>query len=120
MNSLNRVELIGHLGHAPVLKVLNPTTQVVTLHLATSEAYLDSQKQWQKKTEWHTLILWNKQAETAVKILSKGALVYVEGKLQSRNYTGNDGEKRTVTEIQVERFIALDTKGKDTGRSGTS
>ncbi len=116
MQSLNRVELIGHLGHDPSLKVLNPNTSVATLHLATSESYLDSKNEWQKSTQWHTLILWNRQAETAVKILRKGTLMYVEGKLQTRSYLIENGEKRNVTEIQVERFIALDAKKKDTAQ----
>lgn len=108
MQSLNRVELIGHLGHDPILKAINPTTQVATLHLATSESYLDSNKQWQKKTEWHTLVLWNKLAEYAVRNLKKGGRLYVEGKLHTRSYQSGGGETHRVTEVQVERLLLLD------------
>lgn len=110
MNCLNRIQLIGHLGKAPDLKTLNSGLQVITLKLATSEAFKDKEGNWQQNTQWHTLILWGKMAEYAAQNFRKGENVYAEGKLQYRTYTTPEQGRKTVAEIQVEHIFSLEKK----------
>ncbi len=105
MNSVNKVILVGHLGRDPEIRVTPSGDTVAELNLATSESYKkDGQRQ--EKTEWHNLVAWRKQAEFASNYLKKGAMVYVEGKLQTQTWE-KDGEKRYKTVIQVSQITAL-------------
>jgi single-strand DNA-binding protein len=94
--SVNKVILIGHLGQNPESGFTKNDTQYCRLSLATSEFRKDQDKE---QTEWHKVVVWGKAAEFADKYLTKGDLVYVEGKLQTRNWEGDDGKKRYSTEV---------------------
>lgn len=102
--SLNKVQLIGNLGQDPELKHTQSNEPVCNFSLATSEKWTDKNNQKQERTEWHRVVVWGKQAETCSQYLSKGRQVYVEGKLQTRDYEDKDGIKRYTTEVVVSGF----------------
>jgi len=110
MKGLNKVTLIGNLGNDPSIQNLEGNIKAAKFSLATSESYKDSNGQNQTITDWHNVILWRGLAEIAEKYLHKGSLVYVEGKLKTRNYDDKDGQKKYVTEIIGEQLILLDKK----------
>lgn len=105
--SLNKVMLLGNLAAEPEYKVLNSNTAVATVSMATNESYKDAQGNTQDKTEWHKLVFWSKLADVVHQYLHKGSQVYVEGKLRTRDYTDQNGQKKYVTEIQVTELIML-------------
>lgn len=106
----NLVILIGHLGQDPEIRRLENGTPVGRFSLATSESYKDSAGEWQTQGEWHNLVVWRQNAELAEKLLKKGALVYVEGKISYRKYTDKNGVERTSTDITVNSFRILGKK----------
>ena len=110
MLNLNRIQLIGHLGADPEVKTLPSGHQVATLKLATSEAYKDANDKWQQQTQWHTLILWNKQAAFAALHFRKGEKLYAEGKLTYREYISPNQGKKRVSEIVIEKIFSLEKK----------
>lgn len=112
---LNKVMLIGHLGKDPELKYTPGGAAVASFSLATNESYKDKEGNQQEKTEWHRLVVWNKQAEIAAEYLKKGQQVFVEGKLQTRSWE-KDGQKHYMTEVVVLNFQMLGRKGE--GGSG--
>ena len=105
--SLNKVMLLGNLAAEPEYKILNSNTAVATVSMATNESYKDAQGNTQDKTEWHKLVFWSKLADVVHQYLHKGSQVYVEGKLRTRDYTDQNGQKKYVTEIQVTELIML-------------
>jgi single-strand DNA-binding protein len=110
---INKVILVGRLGSDPELRETNNGTPVANFNLATDETYTSNGEK-QKKTEWHKLVLWDKLASIAEQYLHKGDLVYVEGKIQSRQYEDKrDGAKHTVTEIVVFTLKMLQTQRSD-------
>jgi single-strand DNA-binding protein len=115
--SLNKVQLIGNLGKDPELKYTPSGVAVATFSIATSESWKDTDGNQQEKTEWHNIVAWRKLAEICGEYLKKGKKVYLEGKLQTRNYE-KDGIKRYVTEIVADQLIMLDG-GSGAGRSGS-
>jgi single-strand DNA-binding protein len=96
---INKVTLVGHLGADPEVRHLENGAIVGRFSLATNENYKDKDGNWQKLTEWHNVVVWRELAERSEKMLKKGNLVYVEGKIQYRKYTGQDGQERNVTDI---------------------
>lgn len=106
--SLNKVHLIGRLGADPEARTTNTGNNVCTLSVATSERFKSKDGEWQKRTEWHKVVLWNQQADFATAYLTKGRLVYVEGKIQTRAWE-KDGEKRYATEIVAHHVNVLDS-----------
>ena len=111
MSSVNKVSLVGHLGKDPEVKQLENGTKVATFPLATSESYTkDGQKV--ENTEWHNITMWNGSAEIAGKYLTKGKLVYIEGKLRTRSYEV-EGVKRYSTEVIVDNFTMLGRKSDE-------
>ena len=100
MASVNKVFIMGHLGQDPELRYTQNQTAVVTLNVATTEAW-SKDGQRQEQTEWHRIIVWNKQAENCAKYLSKGRAVFVEGRLQTRSWEDKNGQKRYTTEINA-------------------
>ena len=112
--SLNKVMLIGHLGKDPELKYTPGGAAVATFSLATNESYKDKDGNQQEKTEWHRLVVWNKQAEIAAEYLKKGQQIFAEGKLQTRTWE-KDGQKHYMTEIVVFNFQMLGRKGEGGG-----
>lgn len=110
--SLNRTELIGHLGADVELRYTpNGNRPVASMRVATTEVWKDKAGQKQEATEWHRCTIWGEQAENCAKYLSKGSQVYVEGKLQTRSWDDKDGQKRYSTEIVASRVLFLGSKG---------
>ena len=107
MASLNRVTLIGNLGGDPELRYTASGVPVATFNLATNETWKDKDGNEQKKTEWHRIQCWRRNAEIASEFLAKGRQVYLEGKLETRKWEDKKGETRYTTEIVVDRLILL-------------
>ena len=106
--SLNRVTIIGHLGQDPELRYLTNGQAAGRFSVATDESYTDKEGNRQERTEWHQVVLFGKMAETCEKYLAKGRLVYVEGRLRTREYEAkNNGGKRQRTEIVASRVQFL-------------
>lgn len=111
MNSLkNKVQLIGNLGNAPEVKVLDGGKKLARLSLATNETYKNAKGEKITETQWHNVIAWNKTAEIVEKYFTKGLEILVEGKLINRNYLDKDGVKRYVTEVQATELLILSKK----------
>lgn len=107
---LNRVMIIGRLTRDPELRSTPTGKAVATIGLATNRVWVDGSGQKQKQTEFHNVVLWTKLAEIAHQYLRKGGKVYMEGRLQTREWTGQDGVKRYRTEIVGENMIMLDSR----------
>lgn len=108
MNGLNKVTLIGNLGKDPEIKTIDEKLVVTKFTLATTESYKDEKGEKHNQTEWHNIVLWNKQATLAAKYLKKGSKIYLEGKIKTRSYENKEAIKKQVTEIIVEHFLMLD------------
>lgn len=110
--SLNKVMLIGRLGADPQLKYLPSGQPVVNVNLATDESFKDRNTgDRTERTEWHRLVIYGKTAELAANYLTKGRLIFVEGKLRTRKWQGQDGQDRYTTEVVADRVDFLDSKG---------
>ena len=117
MGSVNKVILVGNLGRDAELRYTPGGAAVATLNLATTEVWNDKQGQKQEKTEWHRIVLWGKQAESLQEYLTKGKQIYVEGRLQTRQWDDKDGHKRYTTEIKADRITLLGG-GRSSGGGG--
>lgn len=111
--SLNKVLLIGNLTRDPELRYTPQGTPVCTFGLATNRSWQPTNGERQEETEFHRIVAWNKLAELCSELLFKGRKVYVEGRLQTRNWTDAQGQERTTVEIVIENMIVLDSKRKD-------
>src|SRR5690349_21721758 len=116
MGSVNKVILVGNLGRDAELRYKPGGAAVATLNMATTEVWNDKAGQRQEKTEWHRVVLWGKQAESLQEYLTKGKQIYVEGRLQTRQWDDKDGNKRYTTEIKADRITLLG--GGAGGRGG--
>ena len=117
--SLNRVQLIGNLTRDPEMKQI-PGGQVVTsFGIATNLTWTDQSGERQNKVEFHNIVAWRKLAEICGQYLRKGSKVFIEGRLQTRDWEGEDGVKRYRTEIIAENMIMLDRKGDSSDRPAT-
>jgi single-strand DNA-binding protein len=105
---INKVTLIGNLGKDVEVQELESGSLLGRGSIATHENYIDKNGEWQKKTEWHNIVFWESLARRAGEQLKKGRLVYIEGKLVSRNYKDKDDQERRLTEVRVNYFRALD------------
>ncbi len=118
---VNKVILIGNLGQDPETRYTPNGNAVVNLNLATDESYKDRQTgQLVPKTEWHRIVMFGKIAEVAGQYLRKGSKVYIEGKLQTRKWQGQDGQDRYTTEVVVDingQMQMLDSRGAGDGGS---
>ncbi len=114
MAGVNKVILIGNLGRDPEIKYLEGNVARVSFSLATSDSYKDKAGNRVEQTEWHNIIMWRGLAETAEKLLKKGTQVYIEGKLQTRQWNDKDGNKRNITEIVAESFNILQRRDAGT------
>jgi len=103
----NKVQLIGNLGKTPDAKKTESGKKLVKFSVATNEIYTNQKGEKVKETQWHNLVAWGKLADIAEKYLDKGSEVAVEGKLISRDYTDKDGNKRYITEVQVNELLML-------------
>ena len=106
----NKVQLIGNLGSNPEIKTTEGGKKLARFSIATNEVYRNAKGDKVTETQWHNLIAWGKVAEIAEKYLSKGSEVAIEGKLVNRNYNDKDGNKKYVTEIQVNEVLMLGDK----------
>jgi single-strand DNA-binding protein len=109
--SLNKVELIGNLTRDPELRYTPQGTAVCTFGLATNRQWTTGEGEKKEDAEFHRIVAWNKLAELCAQLLTKGRKAYVEGRLQTRRWTGQDGQERTTTEIVISDMIILDTRG---------
>ena len=114
MRGVNRVVLIGNLGKEPDLQYLEGNIAVAKFPLATTETYKDKNGALVSQTEWHTVVLWRGLAELAQKYLHKGSLVFIEGRIRTRNWEDKDKNRRFSTEIVGDNLVMLD-KRKDNG-----
>lgn len=117
MAGVNKVILIGNLGRDPELKYLEGNVARANFSLATSDSYKDKNGNRVDQTEWHNIVMWRGLAESAEKYLKKGTQVYIEGKLQTRQWNDKDGHKRNTTEIVAESYVIL--QRRDAGNTGT-
>ena len=113
---LNRVLLLGNLGADPELRMTNSGQAVLKMRLATSESYVDRNRQRQERTEWHNVVVWGKRAEALGKFLTKGTRLFVEGGLRTSSYEDRDGNKRYRTEVVASNVIL--SGGGAGGRGG--
>src|SRR5262245_17666377 len=116
MGSVNKVILVGNLGRDAELRYTPSGAAVATINMATTEVWNDKGGQRQEKTEWHRVVLWGKSAESLAEYLTKGKQIYVEGRLQTRQWDDKDGNKRYTTEIRGDRIVLLG--GGSGGRGG--
>jgi single-strand DNA-binding protein len=116
MGSVNKVILVGNLGRDAELRYTPGGAAVATLNMATTEVWNDKAGQRQEKTEWHRVVLWGKSAESLSEYLTKGKQIYIEGRLQTRQWDDKDGNKRYTTEIRADRVVLLG--GGSGGRGG--
>jgi len=116
---INKVILVGNLGKDPEVRFTPNGQAIAKFSVATTEKWKDQQGQLQERTEWHNVVVWGKQAETCGQYLSKGRQVFVEGRIQTRNYDDKDGNKRYITEIVAQnvKFLGGGGGGGGGGRS---
>lgn len=107
---INKVTLIGNLGRDPEIRHFENGSMVGKFPVATNENYRDKNGEWQTNTEWHDVVVWRHLAERAERMLKKGSLVYVEGKLSHRKYQDKDGIERYVTEVVANTLRSLDRR----------
>lgn len=110
---LNKVQLIGNVGADPEVRTLQDGAVVATINVATTERYKDRSGAAQTKTEWHRVLLWRNLAEIADKYVRKGAQVFVEGKITTREWTTDSGEKRHATDIVARELKLLGRKSQE-------
>jgi len=106
----NKVQLIGNLGNAPEVRNTETGKKLVRFSVATNESYRNAKGEKITETQWHNLIAWGKVADIAEKYLIKGSEVAIEGKLVNRNYTDKEGNKKYITEIQVNELLMIGNK----------
>lgn len=109
---VNKVILVGRLGRDPEMRYTAGGTPVCNFSLATNEYFKSKTGERQERTEWHKIVAWTRLAEQCQKLLKKGNLAYIEGRLQTRDWNDRDGNKRTTTEIVAMRMQTLTPKGE--------
>jgi single-strand DNA-binding protein len=111
--SVNKVILLGNLGKDPEVKYTPSGTAVAKITVATNERFKDKEGQWQDRTEWHNVVLWQRLAEIAGEYLKKGSKVYIEGKLQTRSWEDKQtNQKKYMTEIVANDIVLLSSRGE--------
>lgn len=105
---LNKVALIGHVGADPEIRQTGSGTAVCELRLATNETWKDQSGAPQTRTEWHRVIAWGRTAENVGRYVKKGSLIYVEGRLQTREWQDKEGQRRYTTEIIASQVTFLE------------
>ena len=114
MASVNKVILVGNLGRDPELRYTQGGSAVTNFTLATNEKWRDKDGNNQERTEWHRVVVWGRQAETCAEYLAKGRQVYLEGRLQTRQWEDKEGNKRWTTEVVAQRVQFLGSKPSGT------
>ena len=119
MGSLNKVMLIGNLGKDPEVRAIPSGAKVANFSIATTESYTDKNtNQKVEKTEWHNIVMWRGLAEVAEKYLKKGSQVYIEGRLQTRSWDDQNGQKRYTTEVVADQMVMLGRAGGGRSEGG--
>lgn len=118
--SLNKAQIIGNLGADPEIRSTTSGTRVATLSVATSRSWTDRSGERQEKTEWHRVVCWDKLAEICERYLKRGDRVYIEGRIEYRQWEGQDGQTRYTTEIRAREMIMLGGSGDSGGASRSS
>ena len=108
----NKVQLIGNLGNAPEVRTVESGKKMARFSVATNENYRNAKGEKVTETQWHNLVAWGKVAEIVEKFLTKGKEVAIEGKLVNRSYNDKEGNKKYVTEIQVNELLMLGVKAE--------
>ena len=117
MSGINKVILVGHLGKDPEVRHLEGGVTVASFPLATSETFNKDGRKIEQ-TEWHNIVMWRGLADIASKYLQKGKLVYIEGKLRTRNFEDKEGHKKYATEVVAENFTMLGRKSDFESNNG--
>lgn len=112
MQGINKVILVGNCGKDAESKTLADGTMVAKIAIATTETFRMKNGELHSRTDWHTVILWGGLAALASQYLRKGSLVYIEGRLQNRQYATKEDDKKFVTEVVAEKLVLLDKKDK--------
>ena len=120
MAGVNKAILIGNLGRDPELRYTQSGQAVVNFSIATSENWTDKNGERQERTEWHRIVAWGKTGELCAQYLSKGRTVYIEGRIQTREWEDREGQKRTTTEINAQTVTFLGGRGGTGGGGGGS
>lgn len=122
MANLNKVMIIGNVGTDPEMRFTPNGNPVTTFRIATSRVFTSSDGERKQETEWFTVVTWNKLAESCNQFLTKGKRAYVEGKLRTRAWEGQDGQRRTRVEVIADRVLFLDRQASApfTEAAGTS
>ena len=107
---VNKVILIGNVGADPELRYTPGGTAVTNFNIATNESWTDNSGDQQERTEWHRIVVWGRLAEICNQYLRKGSKVYIEGRLQTRSWEGQDGQKRYTTEVVAREMQMLDSR----------
>jgi single-strand DNA-binding protein len=119
--SVNKVILLGNLGKDPEVKFTPQGTPVAKFSLATNERYKDKDGNWQDRTEWHNIVVWQRLAEIAGEYLKKGGKVYIEGRLQTRSWDDKTtNQKKYMTEVVASDLVLLGGRGEAGGAGGES
>ena len=114
MASVNKAIILGNLGRDPEVRQTASGKAVTTLRVATNESWVDQSGERQERTEWHSIVVWGRQAENCAQYLRKGRTVYVEGRLQTRKWQDKEGGDRYSTEIVADR-VQFIGGGRDAG-----
>ena len=117
-NSVNKVILVGNLGQDPESRFTPQGTAVTNLNVATNESWKDQSGEIQDRAEWHRIVMYGKMAETAKEYMHKGQLVYIEGRLQTREWEDKNQIKRKTTEIRCDNFTMLGRRGDNQSQGG--
>lgn len=115
---VNRVILVGNLGKDPEIRTLENGAKVAKFSIATNENYRDKSGEWQQQTEWHDIVAWRALADRAESGLTKGAAIYLEGKLSTRTWQDQNGNNRRTTEVVASYFRIINRNAS--GSSGSS
>ncbi|MGI8420502.1 MAG: single-stranded DNA-binding protein [Candidatus Levyibacteriota bacterium] len=118
--SLNKVQLIGNLTRDPELRYTPNGRGVCTFSVATNRSWTTESGEKREEVDFHRIVAWGKLAELCSQFLTKGRKVYVEGRLATRNWTGQDGTQKSTTEIVIDDMILLDNRGGASQQSGHS
>lgn len=107
MSCVNKVILVGNLGADPQLRVTSAGRNLATFSLATSRNWRDDKGEWQQHTDWHRVVVWGERAQTVSDRMAKGHRIYVEGRLQSRSWEDERGQRHSMTEVHAHRVFQL-------------
>jgi single-strand DNA-binding protein len=118
--SVNKAILVGRLGRDPETRYTSGGQAVCNFTMATDETYKDRNGERQKRTEWHRIVVWGKQAEIAQQYLHKGSLIFLEGRIQTRQWDDREGQKRTTVEIVANNFRMLGGRSEGGIAAGAS